>query len=209
MKYKGYYWTLFAPLIRKSIEKRYGKNMADLAVRNGKREYRRILENADEIGPGNPMASNAYFAYVFVGAWLGTGRQIPPEGMAEVMKDVLTKLKPFFGMTNMNKTPRKWHDDMKKYEAWAKKNKEKYPAAWSVHFDEDLHRDGSFYYFTSCPICACMKKMGYPEIMPGLCATDEVMFHYQHAVLHRDHTLAKGEDVCDYWVVGDKVRDPE
>ena len=84
MQYKGYYWTLFAPLIKKSIAKRYGKNMADLAVRNGKGEYRRILENADELGPGNPMASNAYFSYVFVGSWLGTDRQIPPEDMAEV-----------------------------------------------------------------------------------------------------------------------------
>lgn len=209
MQYKGYYWALFAPLIKKSIAKRYGKNMADLAVRNGKREYRRILENADELGPGNPMASNAYFAYVFVGAWLGTDRQIPPEGMAEVMKDVLAKLRPFFGMTNMNKTPRKWYDDMKKYEAWAKKNGEKYPATWSVHFDENLHRDGSFYYFTSCPICACMNRMGYPEIMPGLCATDEVMFRYQHGKLYREHTLAKGEDVCDYWVVGDKTKEPK
>lgn len=53
-----------------------------------------------------------------------------------------------------------------------------------------------------------MNRMGYPEIMPGLCATDEVMFRYQHGKLYRDHTLAKGEDVCDYWVVGDKVKNP-
>ena len=45
--------------------------------------------------------------------------------------------------------------------------------------------------------------------MPALCATDEVMFRLQHGRLYREHTIANGESVCDYWVVGDKIRDPK
>ena len=40
MKYTGVYWTLFAPLIKKSIAGRFDVKLAEQAIRNGKREYR-------------------------------------------------------------------------------------------------------------------------------------------------------------------------
>ena len=45
--------------------------------------------------------------------------------------------------------------------------------------------------------------------MPALCATDEVMFRLQHGKLCREHTIANGDGVCDYWIVGDKVKEPK
>lgn len=213
MKYKGIYWSLFAPMIKKSIEKRYSKELAEKAIQNGKAEYRGLLSRSDELGPGNPMAMNAYFAYVFAAAWLGADKEITPEGMGEVMTDVLTSplLKTVFGMTDINsaKGETKWYRDMKKYEAWYEKNKEQYPVNWVVHFDESLHQDGSYYKFTRCPICEFCKREGIEELMPALCATDEVMFRLQHGVLHREHTLARNEGECDYWIVGDKNTNPK
>ena len=82
MKYAGLYWTVFAPLMKKSIRKRFNKALADKAIGQGKYEYKRLLSRADELGPGNPMAMNAYFAYVFAGAWLGSGKEITPDEMA-------------------------------------------------------------------------------------------------------------------------------
>ncbi len=213
MKYKGIYWTLFSPMIKKSISERYSPSLAEKAISKGKQEYRILLSHADELGKGNPMASNAYFAYVFAAAWLGTDKQITPDTMGEIMTDVLTSplLKTVFGMTDINssKGEKKWYYDMKKYERWYEKNKSKYPVNWVVSFDEGLHKDGSYYKFTSCPICEFCKKEGIEELMPSLCATDEVMFALQHGVLHREHTLARGEGECDYWIVGDKVENPE
>ena len=122
MKYVGIYWTVFAPLMKKSIRKRFNKELADRAIGQGKFEYKRLLSRADELGPGNPMAMNAYFAYVFAGAWLGSGKEITPDEMALVMTDVLESklLRTVFGMTDLNKTPKKWERDMRKYEAWYK-----------------------------------------------------------------------------------------
>lgn len=45
--------------------------------------------------------------------------------------------------------------------------------------------------------------------MPALCSTDEVMFKHQHGKLYRDHTIAGGDLVCDYWIVGDKAVNPQ
>lgn len=213
MKYKGIYWTTFSPMIKKSISKRYSPALAEKAIKNGKEKYKGLLSRADELGDGNPMAMNAYFAYVFAAAWLGTDKEITPDGMAEVMTDVLTSplLKTFFGMTDINtpKGEKKWYRDMKKYEAWYEKNKNDYPVNWVVHFDESLHQDGSYYRFTRCPICEFCKREGIEELMPALCATDEIMFKLQHGVLHREHTLARNEGECDYWIVGDRVKNPK
>ena len=210
MKYKGIYWALFAPMMKKSIAKRFGKDLAETSIREGKRAYKDLLSRADELGPGNPMASNAYFAYVFAAAWLGSGKRISPDDMALVMTDVLESrlLRTVFGMTDLNRTPKKWYRDMKKYEKWYAAHGKDYPVNWVVNFDETAHRDGSYYYFIRCPICEFCSREGIAELMPALCATDEVMFRLQHGTLHREHTIANGETVCDYWVVGDKIRDP-
>ena len=152
---------------------------------------------------------NAYFAYVFAAAWLGSEKKITPDEMALVMTDVLESklLRTVFGMTDLNKTPKKWEKDMRKYEAWYDKYGKDYPVNWNVNFDETRHRDGSFYFFTRCPICEFCKREGIAELMPALCSTDEVMFSLQHGKLHREHTIACGDGLCDYWIVGDRVKD--
>ena len=208
MKYNGIYWTLFAPMMKKSITGRFGKELAEKSIKDGKEEYRRLLSRADDLGPGNPMAMNAYFAYVFAAAWLGSDRKIPPKGMALVMTDVLESrlLRMYFGMTDLNRTPKKWEQEMRKYEAWFAEHEKDYPVNWNVNFDESRHKEGSFYYFTRCPICEFCTREGISELMPALCATDEVMFRLQHGKLHRGHTIASGGPICDYWITGDKYK---
>ncbi len=166
MRYVGIYWSLFAPMIKKSIRTRFDTALAERSIREGKKEYKRLLSRADELGPGNPMAMNAYFAYVFAAAWLGSGRTITPEEMALVMTDVLESklLRTVFGMTDLNRQPKKWYRDMKKYEAWFEKHGKDYPVNWNIHFDGSRHRDGSFYYFTRCPICEFCRREGIPAV---------------------------------------------
>ena len=135
--------------------------------------------------------------------------EITPDKMGQVMTDVLKSrlLCTVFGMTDLNRRPKKWEQDMRAYEAWYKKHGDDYPINWVVNFDETVHQDGSYYYFTRCPICEFCQREGIAELMPALCATDEVMFRLQHGKLHREHTIANGDPVCDYWVVGDKVKE--
>lgn len=211
MKYVGFYWNVLSPMIRSSMRKRFGKETADQAVRCGKSEYRKLLAEVPDIGNDNPMASSAYFAYVFVAAWLGSGKTLTPDDLAEVMRDVLGRMKPFFGMMmNFNRHPDQGNKQMRRYEAWYNAgNGEKYPTTWKVNFDDHLHRDGSYYVFSVCPICSYMNSKGYGDVMKPLCELDAVMFSYCHGVLHREHTIASGADTCDYWIVPDKITNPQ
>ena len=209
MRYSGIYWTVFAPMMKKSISRRFGREMAEKAIRNGKAHYRQLLSRADDLGPGNPMAGNAYFAYAFASAWLGSDREITPDEMGQVMRDVLESkiMRTVFGMSDLNRTPKKWEQEMRNYDAWFSKHGKDYPVNWHVHFDEERHKEGSFYYFTRCPICEFCEREGISELMPALCATDEVMFRLQHGKLHREHTIADGDEICDYWITGDRTKE--
>ena len=53
-------------------------------------------------------------------------------------------------------------------------------------------------------IRAYAEKLGVSELMPLLCALDEVMIKLQHGVLHREQTLAGGGEYCDYYITGDR-----
>ena len=142
-------------MMKKSITKRFGHKLAEQSISRGRAEYARLLSRADELGSGNPMATIAYFAYVLAAAGIGSGKEITPEEMSQVMTDVLESplLRTVFGMTDLNRTPKKWEQDMRKYEAWYKRHGKDFPVNWVVNFDESAHRDGSYYYFTRCPIC--------------------------------------------------------
>lgn len=211
MKYKNIYWWFLSPMIKSSIEYSYGEKLAAEAIKNGKLEYRRLLCHAEPLGPRNPMAHNAYFAYVFIACWLGCNKKITPKNMAVIMSDVLYKLQPIFSLSDLNsrKGEKKWYKEMKKYEKWYEKRGYLFPTTWKVEFDEKLHVDGSYYEITRCPICTLCKKEGISEIMPYLCQTDEIMFKLQHGHLERKYTLAKGDAMCDYWIYGDKFENPK
>ena len=70
MKYVGIYWTLFAPMMKKSIAKRFDKELADRAIRQGKHEYRRLLYREHTIANGDGLCD-----YWIVGDKTDDGRK--------------------------------------------------------------------------------------------------------------------------------------
>jgi hypothetical protein len=36
-----------------------------------------------------------------------------------------------------------------------------------------------------------------------------ITIEIMHSVLHREHTLASGGSLCDYWTVGDRIKNPK
>ena len=74
---------------------------------------------------------------------------------------------------------------------------------------DDSHQDGFYYYFTKCPIAKFFKDNNLEEITPIFCELDHLTIKTRKAKLLRDKTLANGDDMCDFWIVGDKVKDPK
>ena len=57
---------------------------------------------------------------------------------------------------------------------------------------------------SGCPLADYAKKNGYMDLLPHMCAVDQLVPELFHAKLIRTHTCALGSDSCDYWYVGDQ-----
>ena len=207
MKYNGFYFLLFKGPMKKVLIEKYNKAYALEIIKNSKKVYRELIEEADDIGEDNPMAYNEMFALVFVAPYIASEKKIPPETIQEMMRRSLYFVKWYFSLINLN-TKRGKEANKKniiKYYKWYTEEKEKlYPTSFKVDFVGEPYEGACYYRITRCPICAYTKKLGVDELMPLFCELDELMISLQHGVLHRKETIAKGGDFCDYFILGDK-----
>ncbi len=207
MKYNSFYFLLFKGQMKKVLIEKYDKAYASEIIRKSKIIYRKLIEEADDIGSDNPMAYNEMFALAFIAPYIASEKNIPPETIQEMMRRSLYSVKWYFSLVNLN-TKRGKEANKKiilKYYKWYTEEKEKlYPTSFKVDFEGQPYEGACYYRITRCPICAYTKKLGVDELMPLLCELDDLMISLQHGVLHRKETIANGGDYCDYFIVWDK-----
>ena len=207
MKYNGFYFWLFSSPMRKVLEEKYDAAYAKEIMKKSKSVYRKLVDEADDIGDDNPMAYNELFALAFVAPYVASEKKIPPETVQEMMRRALYHVKWYFGMTDLNTAKGKQENkkNVMKYIDWYTPEKEKrYPNSFKVDLVGQPYEGACYYRITRCPICIYCKKLGVEELMPLFCELDNVMITLQHGVLHRQHTLADGGSCCDYFITGNK-----
>lgn len=79
----------------------------------------------------------------------------------------------------------------------------------AIWLASDLNITPTQMHFTHCPIADFCRKYGYEEINPVLCNIDYTTLSMMHSKLIREHTVAEGAGICDYWTVGNKVKNPK
>ena len=213
LKYTGKYWLVLAPLVRRSLKKHYGKAFADKTMIKSKSEYRAMLERVDDIGAGNPMASNIYMSFVFFAIYKAANGIITIKDLRMIAHEAISwkPLKLMGSFVNANKPSginAIWKM-MRKNAEWLEKNPKYKKVSWDFNFDEDKHRDGYYYHFTQCPLNSFARREGLLDVLPVMCDMDFMTAGLMHAKLHRENTLAGGGKICDYWYVGDKVKNPK
>lgn len=158
------------------------------------------------------MASNLYFCLLFFSFMQGNEGKITVEDLKEIMRITLsdTALLKLMGNKDYNnpKDLKEFKELMHKNSDWAELHRKEYPETWKFNFD-DSHQDGVYYYFTKCPIAKFFKDNNLEEIAPIFCELDHLTIKARKAKLYRDKTLAKGDDMCDFWIVGDEVKYPK
>ncbi len=213
LKYTCKYWAVLSPLVKRSLKKHYGKNFAARTMKRAKTEYRAMLDRMDDIGKDNPMASNVYMCFVFLAAYRAAKGKIAIDGLRIISRDVMN-WKPLRCMglfMNANRPGgiaaiRKM---LLKNAEWLKKHPQYKAVSWDFNFDAGKHRDGFYYHFTRCPLNNFARREGMLDVLPVMCDIDFLTAGLMHARLHREHTLAVGGRLCDYWYYGDKLKDPK
>ena len=212
LKYKPIYWLMMTPFIKRALKTKYGNKDVKTIVGNAKTEYRKLLNKADDIGSKNPMASNLYMCLLFFSFMQGSNGKISAEDLKDIMRITLSDpiVLKLMGNKDFNdpKELNKFKEHIYKNSDWAELHRKEYPETWKFNFD-DSHQDGFYYYFTKCPIAKFFKDNNLEEITPIFCELDHLTIKTRKAKLLRDKTLANGDDMCDFWIVGDKVKDPK
>ena len=96
MKYKGFYFLLFKGSMKKVLIEKYDKAYASEIIKKSKIIYRKLIEEADDIGKDNPMAYNEMFALAFIAPYIASEKKIPPETIQEMMRQSLYSVKWYF-----------------------------------------------------------------------------------------------------------------
>ena len=60
-----------------------------------------------------------------------------------------------------------------------------------------------------CPNRTPCQREGIEEIVEPLRDTDRLIIQMQHGVLLREHGTAKDYAKREYWIVGDKIKNPQ
>ena len=172
-----------------------------------------MLERVDDIGADNPMASNIYMSFVFFAVYKAANGKITIKALRMIANETMEwkPLRLIGVFINANKLSgiRAIHKMMLKNAEWLEKHPKYKKVSWDFNFDENKHRDGYYYHFTQCPLNSFARREGLLDVLPVMCDTDFLTAGLMHAKLHRENTLAGGGKICDYWYVGDKVKNPK
>lgn len=213
MKYTGKYWMMLAPLVKRSLKWHYKKGFAEQIMQKAKPIYRDLLNRMDDIGADNPMASNVYTSFVFISVWKAAEGKITVKALREISKEVMQfkplKLAGLFINANQKKGIESIKNKMLKNAQWLEEHPQYQKYSWDFNFDESKHKDGYYYHFTQCPLNTFARREGLLDVLQVMCDVDYLSAGLMHAKLYREHTLASGGKICDYWFVGDKIENPE
>lgn len=194
--------------MKKSLNKRYGKEYTKELVEKADGIYRDMLNRVDDVGEDNPMASNIYECLVVMAIWKAADGKISVNDLREICVGIMSmpmlKVVGLFINGNKKSGVRKFSKMIHKDAAWLDEHPEYKAASWDFNFDETKHDKGFYYHFTQCPLNNFARREGCLEVLPVMCDVDFLTAKLMHFKLHREHTLASGGKVCDYWYVGDK-----
>lgn len=192
--------------IKKGLRQKYGKHATAL-IKRSKQINKELFSKLNNISNHNPMASRIQIAFPVIAVWLASNRNIKIESMSDIMYKAVDSfwIRVFCHSLDMNKTKdlEKYLNKIKKIEGWSDKHPEE-SNSWKFTFNKNLHKEGCYYCVTSCPLAKFCKENGYEEIAPALCKIDYLIAQLHHGVLIRNKTISSGDDICDFWIVGDK-----
>ena len=183
------------------------KNESNDLIKKAKTITTELIGKVENLNPKNPLAGNIQFAFPIIAVWLASDKTITMDQVKQLIATALKSpvVKLFYSGWNFNKETdaKAFQTKMKKASDWHKAHKDD-SYGWDFEFDDNLHKEGCYYTFRFCPIADFCKKNGFQEIAPVLCNIDYATFSLCHGKLIREKTLAKGDDMCDFWIVGDK-----
>ncbi len=208
------------------IAKKYKKVIRKLAVKRFPGEVEVILEKADRQydsfrkttpdigGRENMQFKDLDFLIAFFAFYEACGCRIGIPELDEFAYEAVVKSSETAGKFISWNSPLMPKIAVKMYSSYKKKidahvARGEWGNTWRVEMNPEGHTEGFAIHTRMCPNVDFCRAHGYEEFLPAICAQDHKIAAAMHGVLIRAHTIAQGDDYCDWWYFGDKQELPE
>ncbi|MBR2811678.1 MAG: L-2-amino-thiazoline-4-carboxylic acid hydrolase [Solobacterium sp.] len=208
------------------IAQKYKKIIRAMAKQRFPNETERILERADRQydafrkitpdigGRKNMQFKDLDFLIAFFAFYEACDRRIGIPELDEFAGEVVVKPAEAVGRFIGWNSPLMAKLATKMYAGYKKKidrhtGRGEWGNTWRVEMNPEGHTEGFAIHTRMCPNVDFCRAHGYEGFLPAICAQDYRIAAAMHGVLIRTHTVAQGDDCCDWWYFGDRQALPE
>ena len=209
-----------------SVGRRYKKVIRAMAAKRFPGEAETILEKADRRydafgktlpdigGKDNMQFKDLDFLVAFFAFYEACGRRIGVPELDEFAYETVVKPCEIAGKILSWNSPLTAKLATKLYAGYKKKidahvARGEWGNTWRVELNPEGHQGGFAIHTRMCPNVDFCRAHGYEAFLPAICAQDHRIAAAMHGILIRTHTVARGDDYCDWWYFGDRQELPE
>ena len=158
-------------------------------------------------GRENILADNLYMSEILFAAVEACDRDFPGGDILRLGDELMvSKIRKICKVVNAPRlVNRRWVQRFvgRMYGSYIRKcGKRDWGNTWTMEVNPYGHEEGLAWRFTSCPVAEFAREHDLLPWTKYLCQMDHRMAEAAGCVLRREHTLAAGDDECDYWIVG-------
>lgn len=179
------------------------------------RQYDKFMSEIPDIGgKANMQFEDLNFGVVFFSFYEACGRKLTPDDLDWFADRTMVEPARKSGKIMNWNQPVMTKMAMKMYTGYKKKIDEhvakgEWGNTWRFEINPEHHKEGFAVRTHLCPNYDFVKKYGYDEFMPVFCRQDHKIAEAMQGRLVRYHTVANGDDYCDWWYFGNKAPETE
>lgn len=201
-----------AKAIKKELAKKYKRNEMESLWLEIKNNYDNLQKDQPDIGgKKNPLYEQMYASIAIFAYYEATKKTATLDEIEKLAVEALIGNNRTAGkIIDFNW---KWVQKIYGYlYKILKKQTDKHIAdgswhnTWKFRLNPEGRDEGVSVHLIGCLVFDFAKAHGYLEIMPALCHSDYKIFEPFHCKMIRYHTVANGDEYCDFWQVGDKSK---
>lgn len=204
----------YKKVIRKMAENRFPGEVETI-LGKADHQYDAFWKTTPDIGgKDNMQFKDLDFLIAFFAFYEACDRRIGVPEMDEFAYETVVKSSEAAGKLISWNSPLMAKMATKMYTGYKKKIDEhvargEWGNTWRIEMNPEGHTEGFAIHTRLCPNVDFCRAHGYEEFLPAICAQDHKIAEVMHGVLIRTHTVAAGDDYCDWWYFGDKQELPE
>ena len=167
-----------------------------------RKEYKEIVARTPALGKGNSLTSILYIGCYLISFYKAAPDIIDEkcfEGLVRFLCDEMVRREKETDGAFSEKSIRT------REEAARKSQTSVYEMDWKSTFRR-IDKDNYEFTYTKCGLCELGKREGCFHLIKYLCMTDFISFDKGGAKLVRNHTLANGDEYCDFHVSRKEIK---